>query len=137
MEAIQVERAYQELVAQYGALPSSSAHPERRQHPRFRVHTRDLWVNDVPEFQVRDVSASGIGLEADFPLQQGDRLKVCLRDDIHAQAVVLGCELMDSGSQYWAPLFQINCRFEDEHQGKALVVMTKRAEQQLMDQALA
>ena len=136
MEPIALERAYRDLVARK-EVHSAQSGDDRREHPRFQVHTQDLWINDMTEFQVRDVSASGIGLAADFPVSEGETLAVSLRDDLRTQAVVIRCELVDSGSQYWAPLFHINCRIENEASGKALVVHITRADQGPPAHALA
>jgi len=139
MQAMELERAYRNLVARDAGTVRARKKDtrERRRHPRFPVHTPELTIDDLPEFRVRDVSAAGIGLTADFPLSEGDRVTVRLRDDLNAKAVVSHCKLVDCGRESWAPLFYVGCCFQDEVAGMALVVTTKELEQEMLAQALA
>ena len=139
MQAMELEQAYRDLVARDAGMGRGlEKHArERRRHPRFPVHTPDLTIDDLPEFRVRDVSAAGIGLTADFPLAEGDHVTVRLRDDLRTKAVVSHCKLVDCGRESWAPLFYVGCSFADEGSGMALVVTTKELEQEMLAQALA
>lgn len=139
MQSMDLERAYRDLVARDAGTGRARRKEtrERRRHPRFPVHTPDLKIDDLPDFRVRDVSAAGIGLTADFPLVEGDPVTVRLRDDLRVKAVVSHCKLLDCGRESWAPLFYVGCRFQDETAGMAMVVTTKELEQEMLAQALA
>ena len=128
MDPTEEDRAYEALLARAedGSLPAAAGNDERRRHPRFQIHTDDLWIDEMSEFTVRDVSATGIGLTSEYPLAEGRRIQIGLRDRVSVEAVVIRCRLVESASQYWGPLFHIRCRFAELQGGKALLVNAAR-----------
>jgi PilZ domain len=132
MEPLEVQREYAALLSRepaYGALPAGGAELERRQCPRFHVCTSDLWINQVPEFAVLDLSATGIAISSTYPLERGTCIEVTLCDGITVQAEVIGCRLVDSPTQYYPADFRIQCRFSEPRQGMELLVRAKQREQ--------
>lgn len=100
---------------------------DRRRHPRLRVRTNDFWLSSVPEFAVLDISVSGIAFSANYPLRVGERLRIGFDgDDEQIDAVVVGCVLVESPTQYSDAEFRIHCAFVDEGDGMALLVRSKQ-----------
>ncbi|HKI97566.1 MAG TPA: PilZ domain-containing protein [bacterium] len=133
MEQLDVQREYAALLANlrgYDRLAGTGEAAERRECPRFHVQTDDLWINEVPEFAVLDMSATGIAISSTYPLHSGDRVDVGLGSDVEAQAEVVGCRLVDSPTLYYPAEFRINCRFTDRQRGMEVLVRAKHGERQ-------
>ena len=131
MEPSDLQREYEALVArsrEVGEAAGGEADADRRTDPRFHVQTDDLWINSVPNFQVLDVSISGIAIAASYPLRPGDTIDVVLGNDVKAQATGVGCRLVDSATQYSDAEFRINCRFAEPERGMELLMQAKRHE---------
>lgn len=133
MVSHQVEQEYAKLVQ--GLLGGEGQRTEgaltdRRDDPRFQVVTDDLWINEVPEFSLLDLSVSGLAISATYPLPPGAHIDVGLGNQVTAHAEVLGCRLVETATLYTPAEFRINCRFADATNGMELLVQAKRSEQQ-------
>ena len=113
---------------QRGEMLAEKAEHNRRTHPRLAVQAADLWISSVPEFSMIDMSASGLALMANYPLQPGEQITVSLGQALSIQAEVMRCQLVESPTQYDHALFRIQCRFAEEVKGMELLVEVKRRE---------
>lgn len=113
---------------QRGEMLSSASDADRRIHPRLAVQSADLWISSVPEFSMVDMSASGLALMANYPLQPGELITISLGQSLSIQAEVVRCQLVESATQYDHALFRIQCKFAEETRGKELLVQVKRRE---------
>lgn len=113
---------------QRGEMLAEQADKERRIHPRLKVQSADLWISSVPEFSMIDMSASGLALMANYPLQPGEHITVSVGQALSIQAEVVRCQLVESATQYDHALFRIHCRFAEEASGMELLVEVKRRE---------
>lgn len=133
MASPDVQQEYAKLVMEVqgcdGPVVEQDA-KDRRDHPRFQIYTGDMWINEISEFALLDLSASGMAISATYPLAPGEHIDVGLGKAVTAQAEVLGCRLVESPTQYTPAEFRINCRFSDTDLGMALLVRAKRSEAQ-------
>lgn len=113
---------------QRGEVVSDAGASERRTHPRLAVHSADLWVSSVPEFSMIDMSASGVALMANYPLQPGEVVTMALGSALSIEAEVVNCQLVESPTDYTDAVFRIQCRFAEEVQGMELLVQVKKRE---------
>jgi hypothetical protein len=111
-----------------GDVVSSGAESDRRIHPRLAVQSTDLWISSVPEFSLVDLSASGVALMANYPLQPDETITISLGTVLSIEASVVNCQLVESPTDYSDAVFRIQCRFTQELQGMELVVQVKRRE---------
>lgn len=108
-------------------VPNGDA-DERRAHPRLSVKSADIWISSVPEFSMVDLSASGLALLANYPLQPSEQITVALGNALTIEAEVVQCQLVESPTQYSDAIFRIQCRFAEERKGMELVVKVKQRE---------
>lgn len=114
---------------QRGEVLSDESAKDRRTHPRLAVKSADLWISSVPEFSMVDMSASGVALMANYPLQPGEVVTLSLGSALTLEAEVVNCQLVESPTDYTDAVFRIQCRFAEEVRGMELLVEVKRREQ--------
>lgn len=112
-----------------GEWAAEAEQQERRSHPRLAVKSADLWISSVPEFSMIDMSASGVALMANYPLQQGETVTLSLGHALTLEAEVVSCQLVESPTDYTDAVFRIQCRFAEEVRGMELLVEVKKREQ--------
>lgn len=111
-----------------GEVLTAASDADRRIHPRLAVQSADLWISSVPEFRMIDMSASGLALMANYPLQPGELVNISLGRTLSIEAEVVRCKLVESPTQYDHALFRINCKFAEEARGMELLIQVKRRE---------
>lgn len=94
---------------------------ERRGSPRFNVSGEGDSIRTIPAFLLVDISASGVGLSADYPVWPGDMVRVSIKDGISADALVVSCRLGDSANRHLLPEFRLGCKFMAHQEGQRLL----------------
>ena len=125
MEETKLEAEYQKILDEHQEELQSVARSDaanKRIHPRFKVETSDLWINSVPQFDLLDMSISGMAIRSNYPLEPGETIEVALGMSFRATAVVLDCKMVGSPDEYTDAEFRINCRFAEDLLGKELLV---------------
>ena len=95
---------------------------EQRQHPRFKVDSPDLWISTVPEFVVADLSASGIAMLSNHPVDVGTLLNMSLGKKLSVDTEVVACTMEYPPDEYTDGQFRIQCHFLEELKGMELLV---------------
>ena len=114
-----------------GEVTELSAGNERRKYPRLKIISDDLWIDSMAQFVVVDMSPSGVALNCNYPLQLGDVLRIALGPLQGADAKVIGCDLIDSPTEYLDAQYRVHCVFLNIKAGMKLVVKTKQLDQRL------
>ena len=118
---LEIQEAYQRVLENYQeeiTFSDSMAGPEKRQFPRFKVKTSNLWISSLPEFSVADLSANGIALLSNHPVEAGKLLTLSEGKMLSVESKVVACTLeMDASGQ-----FRIRCLFLEELKGMELLV---------------
>lgn len=109
---------FQDEIAASG-LPAGR---DQRQYPRFKVSTSDLWLSTVPEFAVADMSASGIAVISNHPVDVGTLLNLSLGKSLSVNTEVVACTMEYAPDEYTDGQFRIQCRFLEDLKGMELLV---------------
>lgn len=109
---------HQEEIAASGRLTGN----EQRQHPRFKVDNANLWISTVPEFAVADLSASGIAVLSNHPVEPGTLLNLSLGKSLSVNTEVVACTMEYAPDEYTDGQFRIQCRFLENLKGMELLV---------------
>ena len=94
---------------------------ERRGSPRFNVSGEGDSIRTIPAFLIVDISASGVGLSADYPVRPGDLVRVSIKDGFSADALVVSCRLGDSANRHLLPEFRLGCKYMAQREGLRLL----------------
>ena len=98
---------------------------ERRTHPRMKAKSEDLRISSIPEFSIIDMSLSGMAVLSNHPLGEGEMIEINLGDTLKADAVVVGCRMEESTSEFLDSHFRIQCKFNEDYKGMELLVKIK------------
>ena len=101
---------------------------ERRRNPRIKVVPGDMPVEIDPWVFAIDVSISGVAFYSDNAVESGQTVDIDLVDMTPVKARVIDCKMEKPDSPYLPSRFRLHCEFEDEEQGKALLVRIKELE---------
>ena len=121
-EYARVLEEHQEEITASGQLEGT----DHRLHPRFKVDTADLWLSTVPEFAVADLSASGIAVLSNHPMEAGTLLNLSLGKSRSVNAEVVDCIMEYPPDEYTDGQFRIQCRFLEDLKGMELLVTVLR-----------
>lgn len=99
---------------------------DQRGHPRFKVDNADLWLSTVPEFAVADLSASGIAVISNHPVEAGTLLNLSLGKSLSVNTEVVACTMEYAPDEYTDGQFRIQCRFLEDLKGMELLVTVLR-----------
>lgn len=110
------------------ALPSSG---ERRGAPRVALTSGDMTVNVNVAVSPLDVSVGGACFFAERAFDPGSRIEVSVASVFTVPAVVVGCAMEESGSDFLEVHYRVRCKFEDEDAGMELLVLAKERERVL------
>jgi len=99
-----------------------AAKSEQRAFPRLKIKTRDLWVNHSPEFALEDISASGIALRSNEPMDPGLVLNISIGTSLNVEATVVGSRMLHAPDMYTDGEFLITCQFVEDLTGMKMVV---------------
>lgn len=111
-----------------GNVAEEGGEKERRRHPRIKVVPGDKEVEIDPWVFVIDVSISGVAFYSDHEVEPGKTVDIDLADTPPVKAKVIGCQMEKSDSPYLPSRYRLNCEFENEEEGKALLVRIKEME---------
>ena len=120
-----VREEYQRVLDDHSeeiAASGQSAENDQRQHPRFKVDNADLWLSTVPEFAVADLSASGIAVLSNHPVEAGTLLNLSLGKSLSVNTEVVACIMEYAPDEYTDGQFRIQCRFLEDLKGMELLV---------------
>lgn len=121
-----LEQEYERILENYRARGDlqPEAQQDKRKNPRLKVETSDLWIATVPEFSILDISISGLAIQSNHPLKEGEMIHISLDTILSTDAEVVRCVMIQSPSEYDDALFRIQCRFLEEYLGMKLLVST-------------
>jgi hypothetical protein len=97
---------------------------DQRIHPRFKVEPKDLAISNIAEFELVDMSASGIAIRSNAPMKPGELLHVSLGSAIAVDTEVIACKMEVAPDEYTDGEFRIQCRFVEDLRGMELLVKT-------------
>ena len=120
-----VREEYQRVLDDHSeeiAASGQSAENDQRQDPRFKVDNADLWLSTVPEFAVADLSASGIAVLSNHPVEAGTLLNLSLGKSLSVNTEVVACIMEYAPDEYTDGQFRIQCRFLEDLKGMELLV---------------
>ncbi|MCZ6557304.1 MAG: PilZ domain-containing protein [SAR324 cluster bacterium] len=123
-----IEEQYYRILEQSrinGEILDEPQGQERRNHPRLKVETDDLWINTIQQFSIIDMSLSGIAILSNHPLRPGELLQISMSDTLNADAEVVACKLEDASTEFLDAQFRIQCKFVEEYKGMELIVTIK------------
>lgn len=112
-----------------GEVTEFSGKNERRKFPRLKISSKDLWVDSTMQFEVVDMSPSGVALNANYPARQGEVLRFALGPIRGADAKVVCCELVESPTEFLDAYYRVHCQFLNIKEGMKLVVKAKQIDQ--------
>lgn len=131
MQLAEIQEEYLKIIGEHQSEILASigdAGTEKREHPRLKVKSNDLWIDTVPEFQLVDLSASGMSIHSNYPLKRGEVIHVSLGTVISAEAEVVLSQMEQSPDEYTDGVFRIRLRFIEDLAGMTLLVKTVRAD---------
>lgn len=97
---------------------------DQRTHPRFKVEPKDLAISNIAEFEMVDMSASGIAIRSNAPMKPGELLHVSLGSAVSVDTEVVACRMESAPDEYTDGEFRIQCRFVEDLRGMELLVKT-------------
>jgi hypothetical protein len=116
---------------QRGEVTEFSTGNERRNYPRLKIISDDLWIDTMAHFEVVNMSPSGVALNCNHPVRLGEVLRFALGPLQGADAKVIGCELIDSPTEYLDAQYRVHCKFLNTKAGMKLVVKAQQLDQRL------
>ena len=120
-----VREEYERLLEEHQEEIASSSQlggTDQRHHPRFKVTNADLWLSTVPEFAVADMSASGIAVLSNHPVEAGTLLNLSLGKSLSVDTEVVACTMEYAPDEFTDGQFRIQCRFLEDLKGMELLV---------------
>ena len=120
-----IRKAYERVLEEHQQEMVSSSifsGAEQRQYPRFKIDSPDLWISTVPEFAVADMSASGIAVISNHPVEAGTLLNLSLGKSLSVNTEVVACTMEYAPDEYTDGQFRIQCRFLEDLKGMELLV---------------
>ena len=108
-----------------GEVEALDGNDERRNQPRFRLKTQQVWIKVQRRFRVADLSVAGIAVLSDFPFEVGQTIHITLGKAFAVEATVQDCT-PDAEGPDGTGGFRISCHFEDETIGMQFLVMLKQ-----------
>ena len=123
-----IEEEYQKILEQKGVVSAAGDGPgsERRVHPRLTVESPDLWISTVPEFELLDMSATGMAIRSNHPMKVDEMFHVSLGQNLSVDTIVVGCQMVHSADEYTDGEFRIQARFVENLKGMELLVKAIR-----------
>lgn len=126
-----LESEYQRLVKLGVANGNITVHregPEQRQSPRIRMQGERVSLRLEPEFDVVDMSASGMAFLSEVPFAEDQVLQIVLKDMLTFQGRVVGCQVVETDPCLMELRYRVQCRFQDPASGKHLLVLMREME---------
>src|SRR5262245_58338235 len=91
-------------------LPSGS---EKREFPRYRMENTLVWGRVEHSYPVVDKSLTGLAFHATTPFQVGSVVRVSLRQFFVVEALVVGCEMVETDTMFLNCQYKVRCRFNN------------------------
>ena len=125
-----IDAAYHQIVQEHQSdlMAYNGMSGNQRVNPRFRIKTDDLWISSVPEFNLLDISISGLAISANYPLDKGLMIEISIGSGLRATATVVDCKLISSADEWTDAEFRISCRYTEDLLGKEILVKTLKPE---------
>lgn len=114
-----------------GEVTQFSTGNERRKYPRLKILSSDIWIESMAQFEVVNMSPSGVALNCSLPVRLGEVLKFSLGPIQGADARVIACDLIDSSAGYLSAQYRVHCKFLSVKDGMKLVVKVKQLDERL------
>jgi hypothetical protein len=111
-----------------GEVLGDAGGPERRRHPRLRVHPARLTQALSPWRLAVDVSANGMAFYTDVAPAAGQSVRIALGNLLEAEADVLACQEVPLHLLQDPARYRVRCRFADEEQGLRMLMAIKEME---------
>lgn len=99
---------------------------ERRAFPRLKIESSDLWIDSIAQFDMVDMSPSGVALHCNHPIEVGKVLEFTLDEHKGVKARVAACELVESPTEYLDAQYRVQCEFLAASKAMALILGAKR-----------
>ena len=138
MDRIKVRERYEQIVADEaergegrsdGAAPAGGA--ERRVTPRVAVVCADMTVNFQIPVSAVNLSAGGACFFSERPFTPGNRIELSIAAVFSVQATVVHCVMEETDSDLLEVHYRVHCQFDDEAEGRSLLVLAKEQESAL------
>jgi len=84
---------------------------EKRQHPRFVLHSTQVWSTVERSYPVVDKSLTGVCFLSAYPFPVGDLVKISMRRFFMVEALVVACEIEETEPVYLEYRYKVRCRF--------------------------
>ena len=104
---------------------------ERRKFPRIEIGSSDIWIESMTQYQVVNMSPSGVALNCNYPVRLGELLRFALGPLQGADAKVIACELVESPTEYLDAQYRVHCKFLNVKEGMKLVIKTKQLDERM------
>lgn len=120
------DQAYKDLVEQglsSEAIEIRDNGNELRRDPRFEVEDGSLAVRVEPNFDIVDLSVSGMAFLSDIPFTPGSNITMYPENTMGIDAMIVGCFMVETDSGLMETRYRVQCRFENEEQGKQVLLM--------------
>ena len=91
-------------------LPSTS---EKREHPRYRMANTTVWGRVDHCYPVIDKSLTGLAFFSPTPFPVGQVVRISLRQFFVVDALVVGCEMVESDPVFLNFQYKVRCRFNN------------------------
>jgi hypothetical protein len=91
-------------------LPSDE---EKRQHPRYRMAKATVWGRVERGYPVIDKSLAGLAFLSPFAFGVGQIARISLRQFFVVDALVVGCEMLETEPLFLECQYKVRCRFTD------------------------
>ena len=81
-----------------------------------------------PDFNLVDISATGLAFLSERPFPVGERLAIIVRGVVTFQVRVLNCPMVEVDANLMELRYRVQCAFSNEMDGKQLVLLLKEYE---------
>lgn len=113
-----------------GAVEELPPKQERRGNPRIRLPSATREAGAAVRSYVIDISASGASVCSREPAREGDSLYAKHGDAGPVQLSVVDCRFSDFDHEMMVTYYRLNCEFDNETEGKQLLVQVIEQGQQ-------
>jgi hypothetical protein len=110
------EKQYRALLSKGIALGRVEMLPngaEKREHPRYKMANTMVWGRVDHSYPVIDKSLTGLAFYASTPFPVGKPVRISLRQFFVVEAMVVGCEMVETEPLFLNCQYKVRCRFQN------------------------
>lgn len=96
---------------------------QRRKHPRFKTQSGTGFAYINSQYNLIDISASGLAFVSNQRHRMGERIKMDFENFMEIEAEVVSCSQIEPEPDSIEDIFRVHCKFSEENQGMKILMM--------------